>query len=940
MYQYLLIISLVFSSILIASAQVVYTEPAFPTVDDAVIVYFDATEGTGGLKDCNCTIYIHTGVITNESTTSSDWKHVAMEWGVENPDWALTPVAGEANLYTFEITPSIREYYSISDNEIVEKMAFVFRNGNGSLEGKDIGGTDIFYTVYNSDISFTSSLQNPSQSSLIKEIGETIEINGISSQEATLRLTDNGEELTNIVGTSLSYNLNVIETGTHIVEFTADNGEETQVSAFTYVVPEDKTPIDPPADYKDGITVIDNSSIYLQLYAPEKNYAFVVGSFNDWNLSTDYQLNLSQDGNTHWILIDGLNAGDIHTFQYLVEGDIKIADPYSTLVLDPSNDLFIPEITYPNLPEYPTGKTTGIVSLVELDAPEYEWQVNDFERPEQEKLVIYELLVRDFVEQHDYKTLIDTLDYLERLGVNAIELLPINEFEGNISWGYNPSFHMALDKYYGTINDFKRLVDECHRRGFAVILDVVYNHAFSQSPLVQLYLEGGVPAPNNPWLNAQATHPFNVGFDFNHESPATKKFVKQVMTYWLEEFRIDGFRFDLSKGFTQTNNPDNVGAWGQYDASRVAILKDYMDTVWETSPGAYSILEHFAQNDEETELIEYGAMVWGNMNHNYNEATMGYLGNDLRGASHISRDWEKRHLISYMESHDEQRLMYKNKEFGSTVNSDHNVKEEDIGLQRNALASVFFYTIPGPKMLWQFGELGYDFDINLNGRTGPKPIRWDYYNAFERRRLYHITSALIHLRKEYDVFCTDDVRLDISSQGIEGGLKKIQLNGPDMQVNVLGNFTVFPQEIKPEFQVTGTWYEYFSGEELNVEDLEATLPLEAGEYRLYTSVNLPEPPFGYGSTVDTKEVLTNDFKVEIYPNPVSNTANITFVLAKNAAVEVAIYTLTGQLVKTLWKDKMSTGVQSISIDSPLTPGTYFVKISIDGQAKTKKLMIL
>ena len=81
----------------------------------------------------------------------------------------------------------------------------------------------------------------------------------------------------------------------------------------------------------------------------------------------------------------------------------------------------------------------------------------------------------------------DTLNYLEELGINAIELMPVNEFEGNNSWGYNPSFHMALDKYYGTPEAFKALVDACHARGIAVILDVVYNHVFSQSPLAKLY---------------------------------------------------------------------------------------------------------------------------------------------------------------------------------------------------------------------------------------------------------------------------------------------------------------------------------------------------------------------------------------------------------------------------------------------------------------------
>ena len=130
--------------------------------------------------------------------------------------------------------------------------------------------------------------------------------------------------------------------------------------------------------------------------------------------------------------------------------------------------------------------------------------------------MIYELMLRDFLQDHSYTSLIDTLDYFERLGINAIELMPIQEFEGNQSWGYNPSFHMAVDKYYGTRDQLRTFIDSAHARGIAVILDVVFNHAFSQSPLAQLYWDEANfrPAANNPWLNVTARHPFNVGYDF------------------------------------------------------------------------------------------------------------------------------------------------------------------------------------------------------------------------------------------------------------------------------------------------------------------------------------------------------------------------------------------------------------------------------------------
>ena len=335
--------------------------------------------------------------------------------------------------------------------------------------------------------------------------------------------------------------------------------------------------------------------------------------FNNYQANTDYFMNRTPDNNAFWIDINGLTPGQEYTFQYLIDGTITTADPFSELVLDPGNDQYIPAVTYPNLPPYPTGKTTGIVTVIQPGAPAYQWQNTNFTRPAKENLVVYELLVRDFVARHDYQTIIDSLDYLERLGVNAIEIMPVNEFEGNESWGYNPSFHMALDKYYGTRDDFKEFVDECHGRGIAVILDVVYNHAFSQSPLCQMWWDATnfKPSPSNPYLNPDARHPFNVGYDFDHEAFATQEWFKRVNRYWMEEFNVDGFRFDLSKGFTQTNSGSDVGFWNQYDASRIALWKSYADYLRSIDPNVYLILEHFANNDEETELANYDFMIWG-----------------------------------------------------------------------------------------------------------------------------------------------------------------------------------------------------------------------------------------------------------------------------------------------------------------------------------------
>jgi len=258
---------------------------------------------------------------------------------------------------------------------------------------------------------------------------------------------------------------------------------------------------------------------------------------------------------------------------------------------------------------------------------------------------------------------------------------------------------MALDKYYGPPNEFKRFIDEAHKRGIAVIVDIVLNHAFGSNPLVRMWNDGefGSPTNENPYLNRTAKHDFNVGYDFDHESPVTRRYSKRVMEYWLEEYNLDGYRFDLSKGFTQNNTLGDVGAWNQFDQSRIDIWFDYYNYIKSINPEAYVILEHFSDNSEEKVLADGGMMLWGNVNHEYNEASMGYPSN-LSGVLSSSRGFNFGHLVSYMESHDEQWLMFKNISFGNS-DGDYNVRSLPTALDRMELAGVFFFPLAGPRMM-------------------------------------------------------------------------------------------------------------------------------------------------------------------------------------------------------------------------------------------------
>ncbi|NBU47679.1 MAG: hypothetical protein EBS34_09625 [Flavobacteriales bacterium] len=488
-------------------------------------------------------------------------------------------------------------------------------------------------------------------------MGESLSVNGQSSQSCTLSLFEDGQLLaTSANANTLNYNLTATTQGTHLLKLTASNGSEIFEDSAYYTVNPSITLQDPPSGTKNGINYINDSTVVLRLFAPEKEHVYVIGDFNQWVPSANYYMNLSLDSTTWWLTIGGLTPGQRYGYQYLIDGNLKLADPLSSLILDKNNDAAIGALTNPNPHPYPIGLTTGFVTVMHPGATAYTWQNTNFTAPENKDLLIYEVLVRDFVQKRNYQTLIDTLDYLDKLGINAIELMPPGEFENNESWGYNPSFHMALDKYYGTPQKFKEFVDSCHGRGIAVIVDMVLNHAFGQNPMVNMYWDAvnNRPAANNPWFNAICPHePYCWGYDFDHTRQATKDYIDRVTSFWLEEYNIDGFRFDYTKGFINNGNG--------FSTDRINILKRMADTIWSVKPNAYVILEHWCDNAEEKQLAEYGMMLWGNLTYSYNEATMGYTStSNISNGIYTARTWTVPHLVTYMESHDEERCGSRN----------------------------------------------------------------------------------------------------------------------------------------------------------------------------------------------------------------------------------------------------------------------------------------
>ena len=797
--------------------------------------------------------------------------------------------------------------------------------------------------------SFQLSLDSSLEGVNIVDQGNTLAIFATTSLSANYELFANGTSVdTQNNTTSYSFNYTVNNDSNFELVAIEPNTNEIQTAEFNVITTPVVNNASVPAGMQDGINYDPNNpnEMTLVLFAPNKNFVHVIGNFNanDWNLSNTYLMNRDPSSDRFWLKISGLNnhPSDDFLFQYVVDAEIRVADPYSELVLDNFNDPFIDDTVFPNLPAYPEGKTSEMVTYIRLNQPEYQWQVPDFQRPNQDELVVYELLIRDFDSQHTFNAVVNKLDYLEDLGINAIELLPVNEFDGNISWGYAPAFHGALDKYYGTPEDFKNFVDECHLRDIAVIVDVVYNHATGQNPYYRMWNDcngctGGQATNDNPFFNVNDPNTsFSFFNDMDHESPDMEDYLDRMNLYWLEEYNIDGYRYDFTKGFTNV-----TGDGASFDASRIANLNRMYDIVRAADPSAYIILEHFAPNSEESQLInhrltsdpgEQGMQVWSNFNFNYNQATMGYNNSNFSNINYQNRGWPTPSNMSYMESHDEERLMFKNLQFGNSSGS-YNIQNLNTALERMELAGAFFFPIPGPKMIWQFGELGYDFSIDncpdgtISGdcRTAPKPIPWElnYDTNTNRTQVYDTWGKLINLKLQEPIFATDNFTLEVSNN-FE---KKIYLVDNDAgsdeleYVIIVGNFGLTNINTIPFFQEPGSWYDLMTEAPLQVNNVNMSISLAPGEFKMFGNELV---------TLSNEDFNAIEIDLKLYPNPASN-----YFSLNQAVNQLEIYNVTGQLVKRFDDDFQVNHRFNVE---ELKTGLYFVRaISPNGSISTKFL---
>ncbi len=884
----------------------------FPNGDQSLTLIFDLKLAkdprANGLLGKTSDVYLWSGAASKNDGNGFEFQPIGqLNFNAIFEPGKMIPLGNDQ--WSIKLIP--RTYYNVPVNTKIVKLGLLLKSGDGKFQTEDL-----FFNLYLG--SYNLKWLSPKTKFTLSESGKSIGLRAKFSATSSYTLTSNQLTIStesNTDSLNFNYPLGPEKGKLYSLILASKSGSfSIQDTLIIFTKPEPQIQ-EIPFGIHDGINDI-NGHIILCFYAPLSSFVYVIGEFSNWEIQSKYVMKKAPDGIRNWIDLGIFPAGKEIGYQFMVDGQLVVADPLTEKILDSKNDPNINSNTYPNLKSYPKN-ASGIVSVFQPSAPEYDWKSKSFNRPTPENLHIYELLIRDFSSDRKYKSVADSIPYLKNLGINAIELMPVQEFTGNDSWGYNPTFYLAADKAYGTKDELKYLIDQCHQNGIAVILDLVLNQADSENPYVKMYWDGTKPSAINPFFNSTAPHPYSVFFDFNHESLHTQWLVDIICKFWIQEYKIDGYRFDLSKGFTQKNSNANVNIWSQYDPSRVKILKRIYDQIRSYDSSAYMILEHFATANEENELGDYGMLLWGNSKFDMTKITNGFS-QDLTSWSYKNNGFSKPSVIQYMESHDEERLMVE------MSNNSKKIFTDQEKLERMKMAAGLLFTIPGPKMMWQFGELGYDVSINTNGRTGVKPLKWNYTKETERAKLLQVYQHLGKLKTSKSIFSTRNFSLESSGQ-----TKRNLLSNDTESLVFIANPRLENDLVSGNFPTTGKWYDYFSGKAFTVLNRNAQIVLNPGEFHLMTTQEWNKQDLGI---VPWKEpnfmILGTEIPANstVFPNPFIDQIEIKFPTQSTTQTHVQLFNTAGQII---WEKNYPNQLFNIHLTefSYLPAGKYLLAVS-------------
>ncbi|MGM9853070.1 MAG: alpha-amylase family glycosyl hydrolase [Muribaculaceae bacterium] len=750
-----------------AGAQIVTHTPAIlqESSQNVVLTYHaDAPEGNNGLKGVTASdpVYAHIGVITDKSNNS--WVYGPAKWGDNAAKYKLDYVS--ANTWTLNLG-NMREYFGITDaTEHIQRIAIVFRNGGCTKEGKTASGGDIFVDVEPEGYQMRLS-SSPSATLVSQPTQMTFTVDVTAPSQITLYVNDT-QIKSESSATRLTASYNIAAQGSYAVRATATSAQGSIERTLNIAYPGSSEAGTYPGGVPRMGTVRNaDGTVTFCLAAPGKSSVVLVPSWDSYQVLGKNTMKY-QDYNGQryfWTTVSGLDNSTWYPYYYIVDGKYKVGDPYARLILDPYSDKWLDEGIWPDMPKYPYDRFDDVVLAVyKGDFDNYSF--SDFKIPDHRNLIIYELLIRDFTGtegqangEGTLRKALEKLPYLADLGVNVIELMPVMEFNGNNSWGYNTNFYFALDKAYGSPDDMRDFVEQAHRHGIAVVLDIALNHSDGLHPWYQMY-----DISNNPFYNASAPHAYSVLNDWKQENTLVQQQWKDVLQFWMKSYNVDGYRFDLVKGLgTSYNNGDTEG----FNQSRIDVMKRLHSHLTEVKPDAIHINEHLAGMQEENAMAADGQLNWNNQNYNSRNYGSGQTSNNNLLYYDDEKCSRTRHsLISYAESHDEERMAYTARNNGvSAIKSN-----EKAMCNRLGQVAVQLLLSAGSKMIWQFGELAADQTTkNQDGsnNTDPKLVIWDNLNNPNIKALHDTYKDLCHFRKDNpDLFTNGTVTYTGFANGI------------------------------------------------------------------------------------------------------------------------------------------------------------------------------
>ncbi|MCF0218632.1 MAG: hypothetical protein HUK14_02515 [Muribaculaceae bacterium] len=759
-----LAVALAFVASTTNATAILETEPAVLQMSSKnIVITYHADQGSGGLKGLTSGVYAHTGVITNKSKDSSDWKYAPPKWGDNSEKYALNYEGN--NTWTLKMD-DLRSYYGITDEtEIVKQLAFVFRNEDCTKEGKSETGGDLFIDVQEEGFAMQVTTD---QKNAVLLAPTTVNVTVNATTAADFTVAVNGVSIGSATGvTEYKTSFKVDATGQYIVTVVGKTASEQIEEELTFL----HLPQAVKKDYPGGKPImgaIENSdgSVTFCLGAPSKTNVLIVGSWDGYEPLEERVMNY-QDYNGFryfWTTVSGLNRNEYYPYYYLVDGKIKVGDPYAHLVLDPYQDKWLDSKIWPDMPKYPYDLFEDTMLAVYHGAEaDYDWEVKDFKIPEHGSLVVYEMLFRDFTAAKTIKGAMSYFTHLTNLGVNAVELMPVMEFNGNNSWGYNTNFYQAPDKAYGSPEDLREFIDLCHKNGIAVILDIVFNQSDGLTPWYQMY-----NISSNPFYNQYAPHDYSVLNDWNQDNAMVQQYFDDTLRYWLKAYNVDGFRFDLVKGLG--DNGSYGGGTEAYNQSRVDRMKKFHAVIKEVKPNGIHINENLAGYQEENAMAEDGQLNWANVNNASCQIAMGWSSDSDASRFYSPKDtrtWGS--TVAYAESHDEQRMGYKQSQWGAT---DAIKTNWEARCNRLGTVAAEMLMAPGPKMIWQFGELGDDENTkNKDGgnNTDPKKPWWFMLDEPAVDGLLTSYKELIGVRMLNPELFKESANINMSFNGWDNG---------------------------------------------------------------------------------------------------------------------------------------------------------------------------